>query len=94
MTGSIAYFTSLKFRADQIKVCNSLRASTQIIHDHGKPVEPKSNVIYYKKRDMKEAIKDIWNRDVISCVNWLYSLNLSGANDKMLQALLSKSGSQ
>ncbi len=94
LTGSITYLTVLKFHNDQRIVSEALKDTTTLLKNHGKPVEPQSNVIFYKKRLMKETIKDIWNYEIIKSVNWLYSLDISGAGDKMLEGILPKSKEQ
>ena len=87
-SGSITYLTVLKFHNDQRIVSEALNDTTMLVKNHGKVVEPQSNVIFYKKRMMKEAIKDIWNYEVIKSVNWLYSLNISATTDSLLDKLL------
>ncbi|QOU21024.1 hypothetical protein BRETT_000741 [Brettanomyces bruxellensis] len=88
LSGSITYLTVLKFHNDQRIVSEALNDTTMLVKNHGKVVEPQSNVIFYKQRMMKEAIKDIWNYEVIKSVNWLYSLNISAATDSLLEKLL------
>lgn len=93
LTGTITYLTTLEFHAKQLAVSNALKESNDTIYYHGRPVEPKSNIISYKTRTLKESVKDIWNYEIINGVNWLYSFDLGSWSKKMLDSLTPKQDS-
>ncbi|KAG7664584.1 uncharacterized protein J8A68_001879 [[Candida] subhashii] len=83
LTSAITYYTSQYIQKNQQFISHQLRTSENIINnrilsdkDLQKPLEPISSHITTTGRvSFGETCKDIWNDEIITMVNWIYSIN-------------------
>ncbi|KAG7194185.1 uncharacterized protein KQ657_004895 [Scheffersomyces spartinae] len=83
LTSAITYYTGEYIKKNQQFVSRHLQTSTRIIDnrilsdkDINKDIEPGSSHITRTSRgEFKEICKDIWNDEIITMVNWIYSIN-------------------
>lgn len=96
-TSAVTYYTGEYIKKNQAFVSKHLQASSRIIEnriltdkDISKDIEPGSSRITVTGRgDFKEICKDIWNDEIITMVNWIYSINWfqlgKDADDKLIR---------
>lgn len=83
LTSSVAYFTGQYVRDRARVVSRHLSDAERTIHnrilsdaDLVREARPRdSHARYLRRAGVAEACKDIWNEEIITMVNWLYSLN-------------------
>ncbi|KAK6453813.1 uncharacterized protein RJT20DRAFT_63529 [Scheffersomyces xylosifermentans] len=83
LTSAFAYYTGEYIKKNEQFVSNQLRTTNHIINnriltdtDLLKEAVPKSSHITVTQRpSFGETCKDIWNDEIITMVNWVYSIN-------------------
>lgn len=84
LTSSLAYSTSQYINKNQQFISQNLRQSGYIINNRilsdadaklRENYVPDSHVKYQSRVNFAETCKDIWNEEIITMVNWVYSLN-------------------
>ena len=84
LTSSLAYSTSQYINKNQQFISQNLRQSDYIINNRilsdadaklRENYVPDSHVKYQSRVNFAETCKDIWNEEIITMVNWVYSLN-------------------
>ena len=88
LTSSLAYSTALEFRKNSKFISTSLEESRIIIDERHTPKPPLRRTIDYTNRpSWIETAKDIWNDEIITGVNWLYSINWVRLGEKTERSL-------
>ncbi|CCE83810.1 Piso0_004399 [Millerozyma farinosa CBS 7064] len=83
LTSALTYYTGEYIKKNKEFVSQQLKASNNIINENilsdassRKLPEPEDKSIQYTSRaGVLETSKDIWNNEIISAVNWLYSID-------------------
>lgn len=84
LTSTFTYYTQQYINKNQQFISQHLRQSDYIINNRilsDKDAElrknyiPDSHVNYQSRVSFAETCKDIWNEEIITMVNWLYSIN-------------------
>lgn len=82
LASSLTYYTGQYFKKNQTFISTSLQQSKNIIdnriltdRDLNKEIIPVNNNIDLKHRTFQETYKDIWNEEIVTMVNWVYSIN-------------------
>jgi altered-inheritance-of-mitochondria protein 5 len=82
LASSFTYYTREYFRKNQQFISSSLHQSKNIIDnrilsdaDINKEPVPVNNYVNTSHRGFAETYKDIWNEEIITMVNWIYSIN-------------------
>lgn len=103
LTASLVYYTGEYIKKDQQFISKQLKVSDTIINegiicgkDLQKPIQvpQKGNKII--NGGFTESAKDIWNEEIYSFVNWVYSINwyrLGMKSDEKILRLLDKATS-
>lgn len=105
LASSLTYYTQEYFKKNQVFISTSLQQSKNIIDnrilsdkDLHKVALPINNNVNLNHRTFSETYKDIWNEEIITMVNWLYSINwyqlgvkvdekVIGLTDKLAEAV-------
>ncbi|EMG50175.1 hypothetical protein SBY92_003680 [Candida maltosa Xu316] len=84
LTTTLTYYTSEYISKNQQFISQQLRQSDYIINNRilsdadeklRKNYVPNSHISYSARAGFAETCKDIWNDEIITMVNWIYSLN-------------------
>ncbi|KAK6203006.1 uncharacterized protein RJT21DRAFT_119125 [Scheffersomyces amazonensis] len=83
LTSAFAYYTGEYFKKNSTFISHQLQISDNVINnriltnkDLLKELEPKSSHISTTDRvNFSETSKHIWNDEIITMVNWVYSIN-------------------
>lgn len=78
-TSSVAYYTKREIDGNLLVISSCLRRSDEIINNSISPVKhelvPINNKINTNTVSISSTLTDIWNREIISFVNFIYSIN-------------------
>lgn len=96
----LTYYTGEYIKKNASIASRSLQMLDDIInkrmlstHNEWDDVVPVTSKVEFIQRPFAESCKDIWNKEIITAVNWLYSINwyrLGEKADELLNKLTDK----
>ncbi|EGW33951.1 uncharacterized protein SPAPADRAFT_134514 [Spathaspora passalidarum NRRL Y-27907] len=81
LTSVFTYYTTEYIHKNQQFISQQLRQSNRItqriVNQEAIPQDntPRDSRILTTNRNFKETCKDIWNEEIITAVNWIYSID-------------------
>lgn len=76
VTSGLAYLTARQFENNAAIVKREIGQCIDIAENKQEPVPHVSNVRTFYSSSVAEGVKDLWNEEVISAVNWWYNLEV------------------
>lgn len=76
VTSGLAYLTACQFNNNAIKIKGEINDCIDIVEKKNETVSHISNVRSFYTSSVSEGVKDLWNEEVISAVNWWYNLKV------------------
>ncbi|CAN3377073.1 hypothetical protein DIURU_002075 [Diutina rugosa] len=94
LASSLTYYTGEYIKKNASIASRSLQMSDDIInkrmlstHNEWDDVVPVTSKVEFIQRPFAESCKDIWNQEIITAVNWLYSINWYRLGEKADESL-------
>lgn len=71
---SVVYWTDAQFRKNTRAIVTSLRSSRDVVLNKPHLTRPYTDPINLSERSVGDTVTDIWNREIIRGVQYIYSL--------------------